>query len=292
MNIFYTNKNMLKKLIVAILGSFTTILNAQNPEDYINKYKKIAIHEMKEYGIPASIKLAQGILESSSGKSPLAKESKNHFGIKCHNSWTGETITHDDDEDDECFRVYDDEKNSFEDHSKFLTDNPRYQDLFKLDARDYKSWAKGLKAKGYATNPAYADKLIEIIERYRLYEYDNALEINGVDVLLHPNRIKYIKAAEGQSFENIADNFGVSVQDLIDYNDWDISVKPKMGDIIFLQEKRNYGHSKTHTVREGETLHMIAQLNGIKLKSLFKRNNLKVGFQLKEGAKLVLRKYR
>lgn len=138
---------------------------------YIETYSEIAKDEMRKYKIPASITLAQGILESASGKGRLAVKANNHFGIKCH-GWTGAKIYHDDDRSQECFRKYREAKSSYEDHSKFLTGRGRYADLFKLKQDDYKGWARGLKKAGYATDRKYPDKLISLIERYKLYEYD------------------------------------------------------------------------------------------------------------------------
>lgn len=140
-------------------------------QNYINKYKDIAIEQMQAYGIPASITLAQGLLESGAGLSRLATQANNHFGIKCHNGWTGKTIYVDDDIKNDCFRSYSSARESYMDHSKFLQGN-RYKSLFSLKTTDYKGWARGLKACGYATNPQYADKLIEIIELYQLHQYD------------------------------------------------------------------------------------------------------------------------
>jgi flagellum-specific peptidoglycan hydrolase FlgJ len=140
-------------------------------EDYIAFFKAVAIHEMKLYGIPASITLAQGILESGSGKGRLARQANNHFGIKCHD-WTGPRIYHDDDRAQECFRKYNDPSQSYRDHSLFLAKRKRYADLFKHKITDYKAWARGLKRAGYATDPQYPKKLISLIERYKLYRYD------------------------------------------------------------------------------------------------------------------------
>ena len=140
-------------------------------EDYIAFFKAVAIHEMKLYGIPASITLAQGILESGSGKGRLARVANNHFGIKCHD-WTGPRIYHDDDRAQECFRKYNDPSQSYRDHSLFLAKRKRYADLFKHKITDYKAWARGLKKAGYATDPQYPKKLISLIERYKLYRYD------------------------------------------------------------------------------------------------------------------------
>lgn len=142
-------------------------------QEYIDQYKDLAIEEMLRYNIPASITLAQGIFESGAGRSELSVKGNNHFGIKCH-GWTGRSVYHDDDARNECFRAYDNVLQSYEDHSKFLRYNVRYNSLFTLQRTDYRGWAQGLKACGYATNPRYADKLIELIELYKLYELDKA----------------------------------------------------------------------------------------------------------------------
>src|SRR5690606_8696019 len=141
--------------------------------NYIDQYKEIAKDNMRNHGIPASITLAQGILESGSGNGRLAKEANNHFGIKCHTNWKGDTIKHDDDAAQECFRKYRHASESFKDHSLFLTSRSRYNDLFKLKKDDYEGWAKGLRKAGYATDPKYPDKLISLIERYELHQYDS-----------------------------------------------------------------------------------------------------------------------
>ena len=157
---------MIRILFISIFLFSNLFLFAQNKtEVYISKFKDIAITEMNQFGIPASITLAQGILESGNGESRLATEGKNHFGIKCHDNWNGETIIEDDDEKGECFRKYSKATDSYRDHSLFLTQRSRYQDLFKLRKDDYKGWARGLKKAGYATDPKYPDKLIAIIEK-------------------------------------------------------------------------------------------------------------------------------
>src|SRR5690554_2660255 len=150
-----------------------TTVYADVIKNYISQYKEIAKDNMRTHGIPASITLAQGILESGAGNGRLAKEANNHFGIKCHTSWTGETIKHDDDALQECFRKYRHASESFRDHSLFLTSRSRYSELFTLKKDDYQGWAKGLRKAGYATDPKYPDKLISLIERYQLYRYDD-----------------------------------------------------------------------------------------------------------------------
>ena len=154
------------------LYSISVVAQEATSEDYIRKYHKIAIDEMHAYGIPASITLAQGILESGNGNSDLAYKSNNHFGIKCHKGWKGKSISHDDDAKDECFRSYKNPLRSYKDHSLFLVERDRYSSLFKLNRKDYKSWAIGLKAAGYATDPKYAEKLISLIERFKLNRFD------------------------------------------------------------------------------------------------------------------------
>jgi LysM repeat protein len=176
----------MRLLIFSFLSLCLTAAHAQSPQAvtaYVERYKAIAIEEMKMYGIPASITLAQGIHESGCGCSPLALNSNNHFGIKCHNEWSGLTYHHDDDMPQECFRVYSCPEESFRDHSEFLKNRPRYAGLFSLTPGDYRAWAKGLKAAGYATNPHYPEIIIKLIEDYKLYQYD---KINGQFITAKP----------------------------------------------------------------------------------------------------------
>jgi hypothetical protein len=165
---------LLKKILPACLLCFISLVvfsQSEKVKEYINTYKELAIKEMLRTGVPASITLAQGILESQSGESNLAKKSNNHFGIKCKTDWTGEKVYHDDDERGECFRSYTDAEQSYIDHSDFLKSRAHYAFLFKLDPTDFEGWAKGLKKAGYATNPVYAQKLIDVIQRYNLQDY-------------------------------------------------------------------------------------------------------------------------
>ena len=169
-------KPMANKFFFLLFFLSPFLLFAQYTEtdiyNYIDTYKEIAIQKMAEYKIPASITLAQGIFESACGTSRLATQGNNHFGIKCHKEWEGDTIRHDDDERQECFRKYAQAEESYNDHSQFLISRPRYANLFSLDVLDYKSWAHGLKTAGYATNPQYADRLINLIERFDLARQD------------------------------------------------------------------------------------------------------------------------
>tara|TARA_B100000401_G_scaffold426328_1_gene356832 strand:- start:6 stop:764 length:759 start_codon:yes stop_codon:yes gene_type:complete len=175
-----------------------------NTEDYVKFYSTIAMDEMMQFGIPASITLAQGILESGSGKGRLAVEANNHFGIKCHD-WNGKKIYHDDDKEQECFRKYDNPEYSFRDHSLFLTNRSRYSFLFDLKKDDYKKWAKGLKKAGYATDPRYAQKLIDLIERYELYKFDNI-------VLKKKNKLYKVK--RGDTLYSVSEKFNMSVNSI------------------------------------------------------------------------------
>ncbi len=157
--------------------------------DYIQKYKEIAKNSMQQFGVPASITLSQALLESGSGTGSLCLQANNHFGIKCRKDWTGPSVKYDDDALQECFRKYDDPKDSFKDHSQFLLSKPWYAKLFKLDVKDYKAWAKGLKAAGYATDPLYPQKLINLIEKYKLYDIDNEVKPNAVVIESKPEII-------------------------------------------------------------------------------------------------------
>lgn len=275
--------------------------------EYIEKYKEDAIQEMHHSGVPASITLAQGILESGDGNSPLALYANNHFGIKCHAAWKGETFIMDDDEKNECFRKYNSAYESFKDHSEFLTSRSRYADLFELNITDYKGWATGLKAAGYATNPKYADLLIALIEKHELNQYDNYAKVpskqlakNKTSSILAENQskrviklrnnVKYTFVSEGDDVASIAADFDMNTWQIYKYNDLNKSDKLKSGEIIYLQPKRNKATEEFHTVKSGESMRDIAQMHGIKLKQLYKKNNLIVGTQPQAGQKLSLRK--
>ena len=273
-------------------------------EDYINRYKDIAIEQMMKHHIPASITLAQGLLESGAGKSLLTVSSNNHFGIKCHNEWTGRRFYKDDDIKDDCFRVYDNARESFEDHSKFLL-RPRYQSLFSLKTTDYKGWARGLKACGYATNPQYADKLIGLIELYGLYEYDYAKKYDkfiathsGANTsghyanhrIYYRNKNYYLVANGGETFKSLAEEVGVSYRKLAKYNERDKKDVVSQGDIIYMEKKRSKAEkmykNQPHVVRANESLYDIAQLYGIRLKYLYKKNGLPLDYVPRPGDRL------
>ena len=279
----------------------------QTREEYVEKYKAIAIAHMERYGIPASITMAQGILESDSGNSRLSTSSNNHFGIKCKKHWTGDRVYHDDDAKGECFRAYKNAYESYEDHSKFLASGQRYRSLFKLSVTDYKGWARGLKAAGYATNPRYADKLIDIIQLYKLDRYDRAKSYdkffarhsrdhasnNNLHAIHTFNGNYYIKVRKGDTFRSLADELGISYRKLAKYNERDKRDDLVTGEIIYLQKKakrapKSY-KGRLHYVRAGESMYSIAQLYNIRLKYLYKMNKLSPDYQLKVGDSLRLR---
>ncbi len=286
---------------------------------YIEKWAPIAMEEMKRTGIPASIKLAQGILESGAGKSMLAVKANNHFGIKCH-GWQGAKIYKDDDAKNECFRKYKSAVQSFRDHSEFLTTRKRYAFLFELDPLDYKAWAHGLKKAGYATNPKYAHKLIAIIEKYGLAKYDTMV-VYGKDYYSRPkqdadkekqgiekqenvssqaqwqkvyiNQLKAVRLTGSVNWEGIAREFGISVHRLKMYNDnLPDSVVDRAG-IVYLQPKRKKSLvAERYKVRKGETLALISQKTGVRLEWLRKRNLLGECEEPMAGEWVVLRGHR
>jgi len=206
---------------------------------YIENYSIIAKDEMQLYGIPASITLAQGILESGAGRSGLSRKSNNHFGIKCHKDWTGERVYHDDDELQECFRKYKDPDKSFRDHSLFLTERTRYKDLFKLKKDDYKGWAKGLRKAGYATDPKYPKKLIDIIERYKLFKLDaEVLGKKGKKSKKGKFKISTYTVQKGDTLYSISQRFNMTVENLKELNGLDSNIID-IGQILNLNSKKN-----------------------------------------------------
>lgn len=266
-------------ILITLLCACTKSLYAQSDDyvAYIERYKEIAISQMNKYHIPASITLAQALLESGAGKSELARNSNNHFGIKCHN-WDGKRTYHDDDAKDECFRVYKSVADSYEDHSLFLATRERYAFLFKFDQTDYMSWARGLKQAGYATSPTYATKLIEIIERYELNRYDvqsSSSRHTGPHTPYIANDLVYIIARQGDTMLSIAEEFGIPKRKLISYNDLYKGCVPNKGDIIYLHRKHRKAQvpHKQHIVGDGESMYMISQKYGIRLARLYRMND-------------------
>lgn len=304
-----------QRLLFTYIFLFSIVfVQAETRQEFIRKYKHIAIKEMERTGIPASIKLAQGILESGCGGSNLATKAHNHFGIKCH-EWTGETFHMDDDEMDECFRKYKNPEQSWIDHSTFLTSRPRYASLFNIPTTDYKAWAKGLKAAGYATNPIYAEKLIKIIEEEELYKFDRLItnpsnhSISAEEFAEtstpqdRPGNISYkkreeirngiicIETQDGDTFEKIALYYGIKLKKLLQYNDKVISsLEP--GQIVYLKNKKSRAARgyEFHRVKEGDSLYDIAQEYGVKIKNLKKYNYMGEDSQPVEGEKIFLRR--
>jgi LysM repeat protein len=277
----------MKKLILSLLTITLCLAIQAQPrnkqyESYIKKYRELAVEEMKKYHIPASITLAQGLLESGAGKSELARKSNNHFGIKCGGDWRGKTVSHDDDARGECFRAYKHPKDSYEDHSKFLVGRPRYASLFKLKITDYKGWARGLKKAGYATNPRYADQLIGIIELYELYKYDEKNYLKWIKKNPNPhqtyiaNDLLYIVVRAGDSWKSISQEFDISQKKLRKYNDLYKGYALQVGDILYLEQKNKRADEDhiVHVLRAGESMYSIAQKYGIRLKNLYKLNKM------------------
>lgn len=296
-------KRIFKILVLsAILSVNVSYINAaQDNEAYIKKYCNIAMREMNDYGIPASITLAQGILESAAGTSRLAVQANNHFGIKCHNDWSGEKIYHDDDKNNECFRKYDRAEESFIDHSQFLKDRSRYSFLFELDKTDYKAWAKGLKQAGYATDPNYPKRLIELIERYDLHKYDKQSYTSKEENVATPVKqqvtknesgLKHIYVQNGESYYTIAKKYNILFGLIYKYNDVDRKTRqPEEGSIIYLQKKKKkitWGDG-VHVVEKGESMHDISQKYGIRLHSLYDLNNMSYESKPEVGQLLKLR---
>jgi len=276
-------------------------------KEYIDLWRTTAVQQMIQYKIPASITLAQGILESASGNSELATKGNNHFGIKCHD-WTGESMFLDDDQKGECFRVYKSAEESYIDHSKFLKDRKRYSALFTYETNDYKSWAKGLSEAGYATNPEYPKLLTDIIEDLKLHELDVIGTPNNENspllastkeeisetkhsVLVHENKVKYIVAKKGDTFYRISKEFGLGLWQLYKYNDFgprkDVLVE---GDIVYIQPKRNKGKLEDIKLDKSMSLRELSQICAVRLDALKKLNeNSSEDQVLAKGEKVTLR---
>lgn len=289
-------------------------VQSNNPyNQYIERYANIALQNQRQYGIPASITLAQGLLESGAGRSRLATQANNHFGIKCHRSWRGSRTFHNDDLPNECFRAYDRAEDSFKDHGQFLQQR-RYRSLFSLKPDDYKSWARGLQQAGYATDRGYANKLIKIIEDYQLYLIDGgntSRSYQYAKVTQAPKKpttkrpatpsgerrgyfsygLLYILAGKNDSLSAIARDMGISERKLTKYNDLPDGYPLEEGDIIYLETKHTRATPPhyEHVIRVGESIHQIAQTYGIQLKALYQLNNLTPEYLPMEGDILRLR---
>ncbi len=296
--------------LILLLALSGLMLNGQKitREKYIADFSELAMREMHRVGIPASITLAQGCLESNNGNSTLANRGNNHFGIKCHD-WTGKKIYHDDDKRHECFRSYPSAYDSYMDHSQFLTTKSRYASLFEISPHDYRGWAKGLKAAGYATANNYATLLIRIIEENQLYQYDLMVlngSLDGIDttsylagqgattkrkVLLN-NRIEYILSEPGDTPESLRAELGLYKNEIYKYNNLYKGAKLETGSIIYLQPKRKKAApgNEIHRVEFGQTMYDISQIYGVKLKHLYRKNHLMEGEQPLEATDIYLRR--
>jgi len=280
-------------------------------DEYIQLYKNLAIQQMKRSGVPASIIISQGMLESDNGNSRLAVSANNHFGIKCHKSWSGSTIYHDDDKKGECFRKYDDSENSFADHSDFLRYTKRYAFLFDLKPTDYKGWAYGLRKAGYATNPQYAERLIKIIEENQLYLLDQGVDVAvaspsrlrveetegyQVDIyrnhkVMERNGVPYIVVKAGDSMESLAKELEMMRWQLYKYNDLADNAKIAPGDEIYIKSKKRRAAKEfpIHVCDSGETMKTISHNYAVKLRLLYKRNGMKPGEEPEAGQEIYLR---
>jgi hypothetical protein len=264
-------------------------------EMYIETFAPIAIREMHAHGIPASITLSQAILESGDGNSELARKANNHFGIKCGGSWDGPSVRHDDDARNECFRKYRNAETSFTDHSLFLVNGKRYEDLFSLDRMDYKRWAKGLQKAGYATNPSYATRLIDLIERHQLHAYDrmDAPKGSSNDAELvypeTPNGVPYFTVEEGMDWVDVSKATDIPIKRLLRRNEVRMDQPLKELDRVYLKSMKCRAKQKIQVVQQGESMFSIAHLHALKLERLYALNRMNPGEQPRVGDRLRLR---
>lgn len=317
--------NKIFSLMLLLLICRIAAAQVMSPQEYIEKYKDLAIREMKRMGVPAAITLAQGLLETDNGNSVLLKKSNNHFGIKCKDSWTASGVSHDDDAKGECFRTYKDAEASYRDHSNFLRGGERYAFLFALDPKDYKGWARGLKKAGYATNPAYPDILIRNIEQYNLQQYsllaagevpsfdrgkytdDKEVKVDTTDFQTKDaavavqapvtgseslesriNGTRCIRAVKGTSLLLIATQYRIALEKLMSFNDMKADGLLQKDQYIYLQKKAQKGEKPFHIVQKGQTAWDVAQENGVQLKSVLEYNDLSENEQLVTGRKVSL----
>lgn len=318
-----TNKTTMKvqhTIAVLALGFSFSAEAKITKKEYVESWAPTAMAQMESHGIPASITLAQGILESGSGNSMLAVKAKNHFGIKCH-KWTGKKIYKDDDKKGECFRVYKNADESYADHSDFLTRYSRYDFLFDLKKDDYKAWAKGLKKAGYATNPKYPSLLIGIIEDLELYKFDN---INGIQLeeyfiadISEPSKenssvevaqtnlanthqvnktqgtVQYIVAKKGDTYYRIAKEFDITLKQLYKYNDVDAKKDIlAIGDRVYISKKKgkNWFKKEEVVLNERLSVNQIAQKYGVNAKNILDLNSVSSDEEvLAKGEKVILR---
>ena len=316
-------KRFLTVLSALLLCTATVWGQKMTRAQYIEKYAETAVREMKTTGIPASITLAQGCLESGNGNSTLARQANNHFGIKCHNNWTGKTIHQDDDARNECFRSYPNADESFRDHSDFLRYRDRYAFLFDLEPTDYKGWAYGLKKAGYATAPDYATRLIQIIEENELWRYDQLDPVARQELPPTPvqaevsqqfkplpghklyvaslsreirttNGVPWIRARAGDTYAGLAKEYNLFTRELLRFNDRKRKVALQEGEVVYLEAKKRESapNLDKHVVEEGETMRQLAQRYAVKKKKLYEYNHLRPGSEPEPGTILLLRKPR
>ena len=295
--------------LVYSFSSFGADVNRISNKEYVDQWKNVAVEQMLAYKIPASITMAQAILESGSGNSALALKANNHFGIKCH-GWKGKKMYKDDDAKDECFRAYQTAAESFKDHSLFLEKNSRYDFLFMYEQSDYKSWAKGLKKAGYATNPKYPRLLIDIIEKYNLQELDQlnqplispeeviALSVNKKSVSkrtikMHQKGVKYIEVKKGDTFYSIGQEIGLTLMQLNRYNDFGNKKDfLNVGDFVYVQPKkrRNIFKKEEIHIERSISMNQLAQLHAINVKSIKRLNKITENeMTFSKGEKITLR---
>ena len=310
----------MKKMFIAIvllLGLLGLSAKDDTPQErYVKKYADMAVKEMVRSGVPASITLAQGMLESGSGMSKLATQGNNHFGIKCHKGWEGKSMKVDDDAPNECFRVYSSVADSYKDHSDFLRYRDRYKFLFDLERTDYKGWAYGLKKAGYATDPGYPAKLIKYIEEYKLYKYDVLSKVEEKEVPLSPlvieapkmareefhfpltrelfskNGVPFVYSLEGETYRSIAKYYHLFHQEILRFNDLRKDEELLPGTVVYLSFKENHtqpGLDKYIIEQEGEDFHAICQRFAVKEKAILKLNGWKKAPFLAEGGEIKLR---
>lgn len=314
-------------LLYASVSAEPTPKNKKSPQEiYIEQFASLAVEEMYRSGVPASITLAQGLLESRYGLSELAVKGNNHFGIKCHNNWKGGKMYHDDDQKGECFRKYPSPEQSYRDHSDFLRYRDRYKFLFDYKITDYKAWAHGLKKAGYATDPAYPSKLINLIEDYKLYEYDtkpkshtrsakkteelpkSPNEIEQVQALTHDQRqdfhftvsrevytrngVPFVRTFEGETYADIAAANNLFLRELLRFNDLNKDMPLRPGTEVYLKPKKKQAVKglEKHVVEDGETMQSISQRYGVRLKNLYKMNDMAEYDVPREGDIIKLRK--
>lgn len=286
-------------LTFGLIGSVSA-QKSMNTKEYIDSFKQAAMQEMRVHGVPASITLGQGILESASGNSKLSKDCNNHFGIKCRKNWNGKTCLADDDAKDECFRGYETAMESYRDHSLFLKGSSRYAALFELNPTDYEGWANGLRDAGYATNPAYGTILTNIIKKYRLTLFDSMVVLgeeyfkgsSDQPDLIQINGVPAVGAKEGENPSEVAKKHNLGTWQIYRYNDLKEGEMINPGEILYLRPKRSSGSEETHILKKGETMRDISQQYAVKMKQLYRKNKMEPGQEPAEGEVIYLKEKR